>query len=277
MNILVLHGPNLNLLGQRKGDAPAKTLEWVDTELRRRADLLGANVKTVQSNHEGVLVDALQQARAWADAVLVSPGALALSGHVLRETLALVGKPAVEVQLARRKSVLKDVCRAQVVGKDPEVYFKGLERLVGKKAAAASATASASARTKAAPVKKTLGRKKPAQAPKPAAQKDSQTGSGRKSLGRVAAKTTPATPAADFLTRALVREKIAHRLSGKLTPSGLSTWARSRWLEVQQGGAAESGQRELLEDALQQLVLHAMPQSKLSDEQLVELMAQLSE
>ncbi len=110
---------------------------------------------------------------------------------------------------------------------------------------------------------KTLGRKKPATAT-PAA-----------SLGRAVSKGASASPSSDFLSRALVREQIALRLSGKLTPSGLSTWARSQWLDVQRGAAAESGQRELLEDALQQLVLHGMPPAKMTDAQLVELMAQL--
>ncbi|MHB8878447.1 MAG: type II 3-dehydroquinate dehydratase, partial [Myxococcaceae bacterium] len=77
------------------------------------------------------------------------------------------------------------------------------------------------------------------------------------------------------LNRALVRQKIADRLSGKLTPAGLATWARGQWFEVQRGAPAESGHRELLGDSLQSLVLSAMPASRLSDEQLIELMTQL--
>jgi len=79
----------------------------------------------------------------------------------------------------------------------------------------------------------------------------------------------------EFLSRALVRQKIADRLAGKVTASGLATWARRHWLEVQRGAPAESGQRELLEDCLQSLVVSATPASKLSEDQLIELMTQL--
>ena len=72
-----------------------------------------------------------------------------------------------------------------------------------------------------------------------------------------------------------MRQKIADRLAGTLSPAGLATWARGQWLEVQRGAAAESGQRELLEDSLQSLVLSAMPATRLTDGQLIELMTQL--
>jgi 3-dehydroquinate dehydratase-2 len=78
-----------------------------------------------------------------------------------------------------------------------------------------------------------------------------------------------------MLTRALVRQKIADRLSGKLTPAGLVTWARAQYLEVQRGAPAESGYRDMLEDSLQTLTLSTLPASRLSDEQLVDLMTQL--
>jgi 3-dehydroquinate dehydratase-2 len=94
-----------------------------------------------------------------------------------------------------------------------------------------------------------------------------------KTLGRVPPSLQIA--GAELLTRALVRQKIAERLSGKLSPAGLATWARRQWLEVQRGAPAESGQRELLEDCLQSLVLSTLPASKLSDDQLIDLMAQL--
>jgi len=72
-----------------------------------------------------------------------------------------------------------------------------------------------------------------------------------------------------------VRQKIAERLAGRLSPAGLATWARTHWLEVQRGAPAESGQRELLEDALQRLTLASLPASRLTDEQLIELMTEL--
>jgi 3-dehydroquinate dehydratase-2 len=243
MNVLVLHGPNLNLLGERPGDAPGQTLSVLDAELRRRAAALGATVRAVQSNHEGALVDALHQERGWLDGVLVSPAALAQSGHVLRDALLAVGKPAVEVHLARRTSVLKEASVAQVTGKGFDAYFKGLEQLCTRKAKAA----------RPGPAGKTLGRP----------------------VAKTAAGVAAGAAVSGFLTRALVRQKIGERLAGKLSPSGLSTWARSRWLDVQRGAAAETGQRELLEDSLQQLVLSSMPPAKMRDEELLALMAQL--
>jgi 3-dehydroquinate dehydratase-2 len=81
--------------------------------------------------------------------------------------------------------------------------------------------------------------------------------------------------AVKLLTRSLIRQKIAERLSGKLTAAGLATWARGQWQEVQLGQAAESGQREVLEDTLQTLTLSAVPAGKLSEDQLIDLMTQL--
>lgn len=265
MNILVLHGPNLNLLGERPGDERGGTLGQLNAEIERKAAALGVSVRILQSNHEGALIDALHQARAWADAVVINPGALAHTSYVLREAIAAVGHPTIEVHLTdlrrreawRRKSVIKDVCEAQIQGKGFDSYLLALEQLARGKGKVAKAPAkkrkAPSAKPVKAPARKTLGRK----------------------VQQVAEKA-PALPASDFLTRALVRQKIADRLSGKLTPSGLSTWARAKWMDVQRGAPAESGQRELLEDSLQQLVLSAMPASRLSDEQLIELMAQLN-
>jgi 3-dehydroquinate dehydratase-2 len=119
---------------------------------------------------------------------------------------------------------------------------------------------------------KTIGRK--AKAPKPAAA------APKKTLGRKAQADTRGskdTPAAELPTRALVREKIAERLSGKLSPEGLAAWARAQWLEVQRGAPAESGYRDMLEDTLQTLTLSSMPASRLTDEQLVDMMIQLDE
>lgn len=270
MNVLVLHGPNLNLLGERPGDEPGKTLAALDARLRERAHELGVALRIVQSNHEGALVDALHEGRKWADGILINPEALTHTSYVLREALAAVGKPAIEVHLAdirrreswRRKSVIKDVCAAQVMGKGFDSYLEALERLARGEPLGRSRAAKKKAPAKA----KTLGRGK--QAPAAAAP-------AAKTLGRRQPEAEK-TPASDFLTRALVRQKIADRLSGKLSPSGLSTWARSQWLDVQRGAAAESGHREVLEDSLQALVLSSMPATRMTDEELIELMTQLS-
>jgi len=287
MRLLVLHGPNAALLAEHAGTS----LESLDAALRRRASALGATLHLVHSNHEGALLDALAAERTRAHGVLVSPGPLALSGHALAEALRLLALPAVEVHpgpLRGRKSLLKDVCLAQLSGKGVDSYLLGLERLV--KAAAKGATAPTAGKREDAHVQtgKTLGRKpvnrlveKEGRAEvsktlgrKPAAARPPTHTLASKTLGR-AAHLAGEDEAAQLLSRALVRQKIAERLSGRLSPAGLATWARTHWLEVQRGAPAESGQRELLEDTLQRLTLSTLPASKLSDEQLIELMTQL--
>ncbi len=276
MRLLVLHGPNLNLLSE---------FEEFNSALRSRATSLGIELKIVQSNHEGVLIDALHAERRAIHGVVVNPSGL-FGSHALKDALEAVGVPAVEVHLAparARQSVLKEACTAQVSGKGVDAYLQALERLAARSKATASPSKAKSIGRKAEAVEpspakalartaeagasvKTLGRK-------PSPQGASKPAKAEKSLGR-GSKTTPA---ADLLTRALVRQKIADRLSGKLTPAGLATWARSQWMEVERGAPAESGYRDLLEDNLQTLTLSTMPSSRLTDEQLVDMMTQLEE
>ncbi len=299
--ILVLHGPNLNLLGQRKGERERTTLEGVNRMLTSEASRLGLEVKIVQSNHEGNLVDALHAERQWADGIVISPAALAHGSHVLRDALAAIGKPAIEIHLSelghrqswQRKSVIKDACEAQIVGKGSDSYVIALRRFASGDLSGRSRRGARGSRSPA-PTPKTIGRKRPApEAKAPVAlslstatgngsarsdrQADASVSATRppvvKTLGRV--PISPQAPGGELLTRALVRQKIAERLAGNLSVSGLATWARRQWLEVQRGAPAESGQRELLEDCLQSLVLSAMPASKLSEDQLIDLMAQL--
>jgi 3-dehydroquinate dehydratase-2 len=263
MKVLVLHGPNLNLLGERPGDNQEWSLETVNHAIEEEAASLGLEVKVFQSNHEGTLIDTLHGERKWAEAVIINPAELAHSSYVLREAIAAVGKPTIEVHLTElprretrwRRAVLKDVCVARVIGKGVDSYLIALRSLARSKPAADPATK----RQRTAP--KTIGR--------PAAPAPEQT---KRSPSPPAAKGRPGD---EFLSRALVRQKIADRLAGKVSASGLATWARRHWLEVQRGAPAESGQRELLEDCLQSLVVSATPASKLSEDQLIELMTQL--
>jgi 3-dehydroquinate dehydratase-2 len=114
---------------------------------------------------------------------------------------------------------------------------------------------------------KTLGRKQ-------SAAQEAQEARPGKTLGRGSKSPTPAS---DLLTRALVRQKISDRLAGKLTPAELAAWARTQYQAVQRGAPAESGHRELLEESLQSLTLSTLPASRLSDEQLVDLLTRLDE
>ncbi len=290
MNVLVLHGPNLDLLGRRPGDDTSLSLPALDRRIAERARRLGLSVRALQTNHEGALLDALRNPGGWADAVVLSPGRLALTSQVLHEAVAQCGLKVVEVHLedasgkasVRRHSLLKDVCVARVVGEGPDGYLRALERLVGL------GGSSPAARPKDVQ-KQSLGRavRPPApraSAPPAAAARPGPEAPkpGGKTLGRRVHSAAGTRPGLSLgardghgLSRAKVRARIAERLSGRLTPAGLSTWARAEWLELQRGAPAESGQRELLEETLQQLLLGLEKPSRLTEEQLVELMAAL--
>jgi 3-dehydroquinate dehydratase-2 len=138
MNVLVLHGPNLNLLGTREPHIyGTMTLEEINARLEEWAAAHGVTLRIVQSNHEGALIDAIHQARGWADAILINPGALHIYSYALRDALVAVNLPAVEVHLSnvhareewRRVSVIAPVCRGVVQGFGWRSYLLGLEAL----------------------------------------------------------------------------------------------------------------------------------------------------
>jgi len=174
MNVLVLHGPTLQFLGHRQGDPPGLTLAEVDRRLAEKARALGQVLRTVQSNHEGALVDALWEQRAWAEGVVLSPGPLALGSHVLRAAVSASRVPVVEVVLApakgramaHRRSVLKDVCAAHVAGTGAEAYLEALERLAraGSRSAAARTTKTLGRAPEAGPGPRSRAGKAPASA-----------------------------------------------------------------------------------------------------------------
>ena len=138
MNVLVLNGPNLNWLGRRD---PAiygtKSLVEIERDLEPVAKELGAVLEWFQSNHEGALIDRIQERADWADGGLVNAGALTHTSYALADALRDFAKPVIEVHLSdldkrekwRRTSVLADVCVGRVQGHGPDSYRIGLEAL----------------------------------------------------------------------------------------------------------------------------------------------------
>jgi 3-dehydroquinate dehydratase-2 len=134
MTILVLHGPNLNLLGTREPSIyGARTLEEIDNSLIRLGGELGVEVLTQQSNHEGALLDTLHSAQA--DAIVLNAGALTHYSYALRDAIAAIDVPVVEVHLSntaarpeawRHKSVISEVCVGSILGFGPCSYELGL-------------------------------------------------------------------------------------------------------------------------------------------------------
>jgi 3-dehydroquinate dehydratase-2 len=141
VKFLTLHGPNLNLLGTRE---PALyghlTLEQIDQRLQAAAREAGVELRTLQSNHEGALIDAIHDARQWATGIIINPGALGHYSYALRDALGAAGLPAIEVHISniyardawRRHSVLSEVVAGSICGLGWRGYLYALEALIDR-------------------------------------------------------------------------------------------------------------------------------------------------
>ena len=139
MNILILHGPNLNLLGTREPQVYGfQTLEDINSILAKKAEELGVSIRTFQSNSEGELVDCIQKARNEFDGIIINAAAYTHTSVAIRDAIVACDLPSIEVHLSnihsreefRKHSYLSDVCMGQIAGFKSDSYVLALEAMV---------------------------------------------------------------------------------------------------------------------------------------------------
>jgi 3-dehydroquinate dehydratase-2 len=139
MKVLLLHGPNLNLLGTRE---PAVygiiTLDEINQRVADYGRNVDVEIRFLQSNHEGILIDSLQNARTWADGVIINPGGYTHTSVAIRDAISAIGLPVVVVHLSnvyaredfRKNSLISPVCLGKISGFGWRSYILGLQALV---------------------------------------------------------------------------------------------------------------------------------------------------
>ncbi|MFA4983930.1 MAG: type II 3-dehydroquinate dehydratase [Candidatus Omnitrophota bacterium] len=138
IRILVIHGPNLNLLGQREPDVYGNiTLSEINRRLKKTAEKLNLNITVMQSNHEGKIVDAIASAKRRFQGILINPAAYTHTSVAIRDAISASALPAIEVHLSniysreefRRHSLISPVAKGTIMGFGPKSYLLGLEAL----------------------------------------------------------------------------------------------------------------------------------------------------
>tara|TARA_B100000315_G_scaffold260900_1_gene327040 strand:+ start:8252 stop:8680 length:429 start_codon:yes stop_codon:yes gene_type:complete len=139
MNILIINGPNLNLLGTREPEIYGReTLKEINDWLTVQPEAQKHELKFFQSNHEGEIIDKLHEERNWADGILINPGAFTHYSYAIRDAIESVGVPVVEVHLSdihnredfRKVSVIEPVCVKQISGLGKKSYLNGLKTIL---------------------------------------------------------------------------------------------------------------------------------------------------
>src|SRR5258708_1228203 len=134
--VLVLHGPNLNLLGEREPNVYGSvTLEEINEELKEQASKLDVELRIVQSNHEGEIVETIQNGRHWADVLIINPAAYTHTSVAIRDAISAVSTPTIEVHLSniharegfRQASHVSPVAVGQIVGFGKNSYLLALQ------------------------------------------------------------------------------------------------------------------------------------------------------
>lgn len=138
--LLLLHGPNLNLLGTREPEVyGTMTLEDINEKVRQYLAPHGVGMRAEQSNHEGALIDVLHVARNWADGVVFNPGAYTHTSVALRDAISAINIPVIEVHMSnvhareafRHHSYLASVCVGQISGFGWRSYILGINAMLG--------------------------------------------------------------------------------------------------------------------------------------------------
>jgi len=141
MNILIINGPNLNLLGEREVELyGTETLEELMLWLENSPEAINHNFKFYQSNHEGDIIDFLHDERHWAQGIIINPGALAHYSYAIMDAIRTVHIPAIEVHITdikkrekfRKASVIAPACIKQISGQGKYSYLEGLKLLTKK-------------------------------------------------------------------------------------------------------------------------------------------------
>ncbi|MFC1562481.1 type II 3-dehydroquinate dehydratase [candidate division KSB1 bacterium] len=139
MKVFIIHGPNLNLTGTRQKEIYGyATLDDINNEINEWADNNNFDVDIFQSNHEGAIIDKIHSAKGNVDYIIINPGAFTHYSYAIRDALAAVEIPAIEVHLSniharesfRSNSVTAPVCRGQITGFGPKSYILALESLI---------------------------------------------------------------------------------------------------------------------------------------------------